>query len=320
MARFDERLLTGLGIFTAIADAGSFAAAGEQLDMSQSGVSRAVARLELRLGVRLFDRTTRVVRLTEEGRRFHAQVLPLLAGLEDAASLAKAGRAAMYGRLRVQLDPFFSRMALGPRIGEFLEMHPQIRLDLVTRDQLGDMVTDGFDLAVRFGHLPASSLVARKLLDTRIRTVAAPAYLARRGHPETPEAIAQQQHACIDFRDPTTGRPFPWEFHRKRRRLVVPTDGRLIVNDAGTLLSTCLAGYGIAQIMDFGTHSLLASGQLIDLFPDWSEERFPLNAIYPSRHQVPAKVKAFLAFVIGVTDEVEAGNKHLVSELNSAKN
>lgn len=306
MPGFDERLLAGLGVFTAIADAGSFAAAGEQLDMSQSGVSRAVARLEQRLGVRLFDRTTRVVSLTEEGRRFHAQILPLLAGLEDAAQGAKAGRTTVRGRLRVQLDPFFSRMALGPRIGEFLGLHPQLTLDLVTRDHLGDMVADGFDLAVRFGHLPASTLVARKLLETRILTVAAPAYLARRGRPATPQAIAQEEHACIDFRDSATGRPFPWEFHRRRQRLQVPTDGRLIVSDAGTLLSTCLAGYGIAQIMDFGTRALLDAGQLVELFPDWPDERFPLHAITPSRHQMPAKVQAFLRFVVGV---VEAGDR-----------
>jgi len=306
MPGFDERLLAGLGVFTAIADAGSFAAAGEQLDMSQSGVSRAVARLERRLGVRLFDRTTRVVSLTEEGRRFHARVLPLLAGLEDAANDAGMGRTLVRGRLRVQLDPFFSRMALGPRIGEFLRLHPGLTLDLVTRDHLGDMVADGFDLAVRFGHLPDSTLVARKLLDTRILTVAAPAYLARHGRPATPQAIARDGHACIDFRDSATGRPFPWEFHRKRKRLQVPTDGRLIVNDAGTLLSTCLAGYGIAQIMDFGTRALLDAGQLVELFPDWPDERFPLHAIHPSRHQVPAKVQAFLRFVVGV---VEAGDQ-----------
>lgn len=300
MTTIDERWLGGLGVFLAIADAGSFAEAGRQLDMSQPGVSRAVARLEQRLGVRLFDRTTRSVSLTDEGRRFRAQVLPLLAGLEDAANGVAGGRTAVRGRLRVQLDPFFSRMALGPRLGEFMTAHPDLTLDLVTRDQLGDMVADGFDLAVRFGHLPSSNLIARRLLETRILTVAAPAYLARHGRPKTPPDIAREGHACIDFRDPVTGRPFPWEFHRKRRRVVVPTDGRLVVNDAGTLLSTCLAGYGLAQVMDFGTQALLDAGQLVDLFPDWPDERFPLHAIYPSRHRVPAKVTAFLSFVVGV--------------------
>jgi DNA-binding transcriptional LysR family regulator len=300
MTSFDERLFGGLGVFLAIADAGSFAEAGRQLDMSQPGVSRAVFRLEQRLGARLFDRTTRSVRLTDEGRRLRAQVLPLLADLEEATAEVAVGRTAVRGRLRVQLDPFFSRMALGPRIGDFLAAHPALTLDLVTRDQLGDMIADGFDLAVRFGHLPASNLIARKLLDTRILTVAAPAYLARRSRPASPTDIERDAHACIDFRDPATGRPFPWEFHRKRRRVIVQTDGRLIVNDAGTLLSTCLAGYGLAQVMDFGTRGLLDQGQLVELFPDWAEEHFPLHAIYPSRHQVPAKVRAFLEFVVGV--------------------
>lgn len=306
MAGFDGRLLGGLRVFLAIADAGSFATAAAQLDMSQPGVSRAVARLEQRLGVRLFDRTTRVVSLTDEGRRFQTRVLPLLAGLEEAAHDAVAGRTTVRGRLRVQLDPFFSRMALGPRLGEFLNAHPDLTLDLITRDQLGDMVADGFDLAVRFGHLPTSSLVARKLLETRILTVASPAYLRQRDRPKAPQDIKLQQHACIDFRDPLTGRPFAWEFHRKRRKIVVPTDGRLIVNDAGTLLSTCLAGYGIAQVMAFGTQALVGEGKLIELFPDWQDERFPLHVIYPSRHQMPAKVQAFLNFVVGVVGPVQA--------------
>lgn len=303
---FDERMLNGMGVFVAIVEAGSFAAAGERLDMSQPGVSRAVARLEARLGIRLFDRTTRVVSLTEEGRRFYAQVTPLLAGLEEAAATAAGGASGVRGRLRVNIDPFFSRLILGPRLDAFLSQYPELQLELITRDALGDMIADGFDLAVRFGQPRTSSLVARKLLDTRIRTVAAPEYLARCGRPETPQALGTGKHPCIEFRDPETGRPYPWEFHRKRKRLSVETHGRLVVNDAGTLLSACLAGYGVAQVMDFGTDALLASGQLVDLFPDWPDERFPLYAYHPSRHHPPAKTRAFLDFVISLTAEGNA--------------
>ena len=186
MIRFDERVLNGMSVFAAIVAAGSFAAAGELLDMSQPGVSRAVSRLEARLGIRLFDRTTRAVSLTEEGRRFHTQVLPLLAGIEEAASTAADGATAVRGRLRVNADPYFSRLILGPRLGTFLESHPELQFELVTQDRLGDLVSGGFDLAVRFGEPGASSLVARKLLDTRIVTVAAPSYLKRRGRPLDP--------------------------------------------------------------------------------------------------------------------------------------
>ncbi len=136
---FDERILNGMGVMTAIVDSGSFAGAAERLDMSQSGVSRSVARLEARLGIRLFDRTTRTVTLTDEGRRFYAQVVPLLDGLEDAASSAAGGASAVRGRLRVNVDPFFSKIVLSPRIGQFIERYPELDVDLFTRDALGDI-------------------------------------------------------------------------------------------------------------------------------------------------------------------------------------
>ncbi|GAB7524514.1 LysR family transcriptional regulator [Paraburkholderia sp. 2C] len=301
MPGFDERMLNGMSVFAAIVDAGSFAAAGEQLDMSQSGVSRAIARLEARLGIRLFDRTTRVVSLTDEGRRFYEQVTPLIAGLEEAAATAAGGATVVRGRLRVNIDPFFSRLILGPRLDSFMNDHPDLRLELITRDQLGDMVAEGFDLAVRFGEPRVSSFVARRLFDTRIVTVAAPAYLKRNGRPLTPQELSKGTHPCIEFRDPETGRPFSWQFRRKRKTLDVDTQGRLVVNDVATMLSVCLSGYGVAQVMQISAQQLLAEGRLVDLFPDWPDERFPLYALYPSRHHPPAKTRAFLEFVMSLT-------------------
>src|SRR5476651_2614571 len=141
---FDERMLNGMGVLSAIVDSGTFAAASEILDMSQSGVSRSIARLEARLGIRLLERTTRSVSLTDEGRRFYEQVMPLLAGLEEAAASAAQGTTAIRGRLRVNVDPYFSRLILGPRLGAFLESYPQLRLELITTDHLGDLVGEGF--------------------------------------------------------------------------------------------------------------------------------------------------------------------------------
>ncbi|MFS2036058.1 LysR family transcriptional regulator [Polaromonas sp. CT11-55] len=304
MSGFDERMLNGMGVFAAIVDAGTFAAAGEQLEMSQPGVSRAVARLEARLGIRLFDRTTRAISLTDEGRRFYEQVMPLMAGLEEAAATAAGGATAVRGRLRVNVDPFFSRLVLGPRLGTFMARYPELQLDLVTRDQLGDMVADGFDLAVRFGNPAPSSLVYRRLLDSRMATVASPAYLKKHGRPLTPQELDRGgPHVCIEFRNPETGKPFSWEFHRKRKKLEIWPGGRLTVNDAGTLLSACLAGYGIAQIMTLGSEALLAGGKLVELFPDWPDEHFPLYALHPSRHHPPAKTRAFLDFVVSLAQE-----------------
>lgn len=300
MASFDERVTNGISVLSAIVDSGTFAAAGDILNMSQSGVSRSIARLEARLGIRLLERTTRSVSLTDEGRRFYEQVMPLLAGLEEAAASAAQGTAAVRGRLRVNLDPYFSRLILGPRLGAFLESYPQLRLELITTDRLGDLVADGFDLAVRFGNPRPSTLVARKLLDTRMVTIAAPAYLKRYGHPKDPHELENGNHVCIQFRDPESGRPYPWEFHKRRKKLVLETSGSLTVNDAGTLYSVCLAGHGMAQVMDLGVGPMIADGQLVEVFPDWPDERFPLYALHPSRHHVPAKTRAFLDFIVAL--------------------
>lgn len=297
---FDERLLAGLGVMAAIVDRGSFVGAAEVLNLTQPGVSRAVARLEKRLGIRLFDRSTRAVQLTDDGQRFYQQVAPLLAGLEEATADAAGVGAAARGRLRVNVDPFFSRLVLGPKLGDFIAGYPHLQLDLFTRDSLGDMVAEGFDLAVRYGFPRTSSLVARKLSDTRILTVAAPAYLARCGWPRHPADLEGASHTCIDFRDPDTGRPYRWEFHRRRERLCISPPNRLTVNDAGTLLSVCLSGHAVAQVMAWCVGDLLADGSLVTLFPEWQDERFPLYAYYPSRQYQPAKVRVFLDFVIAL--------------------
>ena len=293
---FDGRLLAGVGVLAAVIEGGSFVRAAEALGISASGISRAVARLEGRVGVRLLDRTTRSVTLTDEGRRFYEQVGPLLAGIEEAAITASGASTTVRGRLRVDLDPFFSRLVLAGRLGEFLARHPDLSLDLTTREHVGDLVADGIDVAMRFGVPLPSSPAARKLIDTRILTVASPAYLARYGRPKHPADLIH--HACIQFRNPADGRPFQWEFRRDGQVEMVKTAGRLLLSDVGTMLGECMAGTGVAQVMALGMQELLEQGRLVELFPDWPGERFPLYALHPSRHLPPAKVRAFIDFVL----------------------
>ncbi len=295
---FDSRLLSGIQVLVAAVEAGNFVRAGAALGITQSGVSRAIARLESRVGVRLFDRTARTVALTDEGRGFYQRVKPLLAGVEDAAAEAAGAAAAVRGRLRVNVDPYFARRVLAPRLGKFLTAHPDLSVEIVGRDRLGDLVADGFDAAIRFGEPEPSSLVARRLLETRVLTCASPSYLARHGRPAHPRELGRDAHECIHFVDPVTGRPFPWEFHRGRQKLRVPVAGHLTTNDAGTLLGACVAGHGVAQVFELGSEDLLRRGKLVELFPDWPDERFPLYALHLSRHVPPAKVRAFLDFVI----------------------
>jgi DNA-binding transcriptional LysR family regulator len=296
-----ENLSSGISAFAAVVDAGTFAAASEVMGMSPPGVSRAIARLEKRLKIRLFNRTTRSVSLTEDGRRFYEQVMPHLRGMEEAAAAAAGGAATVRGKLRINLDPAFLRIVLGPKLNEFMDAHPELELEFIARDQLGDLITDGFDLALRFGEPRSSSLIARKLLDTAVVTVASPLYIARRGRPAEPQELSGGAHSCLEFRNPETGKPYAWEFHRKRKKLVVETNGRLTVNDPSALLNACLAGSGVAQMLLLGVEHLIQEGRLVNLFPEWPDERFPLYAYHPSRHHTPAKTRVFLDFIVALT-------------------
>jgi len=293
---FDGRVISNVGVLAAIAEGGSFARAADALGLSRSGVSRAVSRLEARVGVRLLDRTTRAVSLTDEGRRLYAEVAPLLTGIEDAVTVTSGTSIAVRGRLRVNVDAFFSRQLFTPHIGEFLSLYPDLSLELVARDQLGDLVAEGFDIAIRFGTPPVSSLVVRKLIETRTVTVAAPAYLTAHGAPTVPADLVD--HACIQVRDSLTGQPIEeWRFRRSDEVVDVRTTGRLMVTEFGTMLGACLDGVGIARIKAIGVQHLIRQGALIEVLPDWHGESFPLYALYPSRHLPPAKVRAFIDFV-----------------------
>ncbi|MFC5066618.1 LysR family transcriptional regulator [Flaviflagellibacter deserti] len=293
---FDGRVISNVGVLAAIVEGGSFARAADALGLSRSGVSRAVSRLEGRVGVRLLDRTTRAVALTDEGRKLYSEIAPLLTGIEDAVTVTSGSSVAVRGRLRVNVDAFFSRLLFTPHIADFLSLYPDLSLELVARDQLGDLVGEGFDIAVRFGTPPESSLVSRKLLDTRTITVASPAYLAARGIPGEPSDLAR--HTCIQVRDSLTGQPIgEWQFRRGKKVVQVKTSGRLMVAEFGTMLGACLGGVGIARVKAIGVQHLIDQGALVEVLPNWLGDSFPLYALYPSRHLPPAKVRAFIDFV-----------------------
>lgn len=298
MNDIDGRLVGGLVVLAAVADARSFGRAAERLGMTQSGVSKAIAKLEARLGARLVHRTSRAVDLTDEGRALYERVAQHLAGIGEAAAETAKSRDAVRGRLRVNVDPLFSRMVLSPKLSEFLLRNPGMELRIETRDRIADLVSDGFDLAVRFGEPAPSALIARRLLNARILTVASPSYIDRHGRPGHPRDLASDAHQCILAIDPSTGRPFDWEFRRGNDLVSVAVNSRLTVTDSGTKLGACVAGFGIAQVIDLGLDQHFKSGALVNLFPDWPDERFPLYVYYASRNYVPAKVRKFIDFII----------------------
>lgn len=291
---FDGRILSGVSVLAAVVEGGSFVKAAEFIGITESGVSRAIGRLEARLGIRLLDRTTRSVTLTDEGRRFYEEAKPHLDAIEDAAVAASGTASAVRGRLRVDIDPFFLPLVLAGRLGTFCERYPDLKVEFVTREHIGDLVANGIDLAIRFGQPRGATLISRKLIEAPILTVAAPAYLDRHGTPAHPSELTK--HRCLQFFDPASGKPFGWEFIRGAESLEVPTTGPLTFTDPKAMLEECLAGTGIAQIIGWGVGSRLAAGELIDLFPDWHGEQFPLYAYHPSRQHPPAKVRAFIDF------------------------
>ncbi|MBB3286882.1 MULTISPECIES: LysR family transcriptional regulator [unclassified Rhizobium] len=300
---FDGRILSGVSVLAAVVEGGSFVKGAELIGITDSGVSRAIGRLEARLGVRLLDRTTRSVTLTDEGRRFYEEVKPHLNAIEDAAVVVSGSASAVRGRLKVDIDPFFLPLVLAGRLGGFCERYPDLSIEFVTREHVGDLVAEGIDLAIRFGQPRFASLVARKLIEAPILTVASPRYLERHGRPAHPRDLSA--HRCLQFVDPYTGKPFEWEFIRGDETIDVPTSGPLTFTDPKTMLDECLAGTGIAQVIGWGIGQALARGSLIDLFPDWHGERFPLFAFHPSRKHPPAKVRAFVDFCADITDELE---------------
>ncbi|WP_413672790.1 LysR family transcriptional regulator [Massilia cellulosiltytica] len=290
----DGRLLAEMSVLAAVVETGSFTRAAEVLGLSASGVSRSVARLEAKIGVRLLERTTRALRLTGEGTRLYELAAPHLSGIEEAADAVAGAAAQVRGVLRVSLNPLFVRYVLAPRLPEFLARHPELELKMVPVPDAADLVAEGVDVAVRFGPQPASSMSSRLLLNTRVLTVAAPAYLKRHGRPKVPQDLAG--HECLQYINPQDGRVFDWEFHRGKEVLVVETRGRLTLTDGDALVRACVAGAGVAQMLALGFESLITGGALVDLFPDWPDERFPLYAIRPSRRLPPAAVEAFLDF------------------------
>jgi len=303
---FDSRLLNGIGVLSAVVEAGSFVRAGEAMGLTQSAVSRAVARLEERVGIRIFHRNARSVRLTEEGRLFYERVLPHLGSIENAAVEAAGAAVAIRGRLRINTDGAFGHYVLAPRIGPFLDRHPDLSVEIAVRDRMGDLIAEGFDLGLHFGPLEQSSMPSRLIARTRVLTCASPDYLARKGTPRHPCDL-EDEHDCILMRDPSTGRGYGWELIRDGVAVPVKAKGRLMVNDTGSLLGACLGGQGIAQPLELYSRQFLADGRLIQVLPEWAEETFPLYVHHASPGAMPAKVTAFLAFIAEFLDAGSAG-------------
>ena len=280
--------------FVAIVRTGSFVRAGNALDLTTSAVSRSVARLERSLGVRLLQRTTRKVALTDEGRAYHAHCEHLLDAFSLASEAVQRGRATLSGRLRVDMPFAFGRLVLMPALPGFIEAHPDIELQLGMSDRIADLIEEGIDATVRIGLQRDSTLVAQTVGRTRLLTVAAPSLLAGRSirKPTDLEKLPR-----VDLFNPATGRARSWSFTRGDVREELEPGGRLQIGGAEALVDAASAGLGVIQTLDFLVDAQVRAGRLVRLLRSWEAEGPPISVLYPSGRYVSARVRAFTEFV-----------------------
>jgi DNA-binding transcriptional LysR family regulator len=276
----------------AIGRRGSFRAAALDLGLSTTALSNTIARLESQLGVRLFNRTTRSVALTEAGRRFIAQVSPALSDIHQALDAVRAQQDTPAGTLRINTFATAGREILVPLVLECLQRFPQIRIDVVTEGNLIDIVAGGFDFGIRSRNLVPSDMIAIPLGPARHHAVvASPAYLAGREWPQVPADLAR--HNCIRTRLPN-GALLRWQFEAEGRPVQVDVDGPLTLDEASLARIAVLAGVGIGYFMESDVSEEIAAGRLVRLLTDWTPSLAPLCLYYPSRRNPPAAFKVFV--------------------------
>jgi DNA-binding transcriptional LysR family regulator len=280
--------LNAVLMFVAVVDAGSFTGAAKRLGIAKSRVSRKVAELEARLGVRLLHRTTRSSRLTDLGRDYYERAKPIIEALEAAERVITEGQAEPQGELRVAIPLGFG--FLGSAFARFAQQYPRVRLRVHCSDQLFDLIAGGFHVAIRAGDLADSSLVGRRLGTAPRVLVASSAYLEQQPAPATPDALSG--HACLLF---SAGHaPQTWRLTRDARSVDVQVSGALIANDYDLLREAALAGLGIVSLPVFRCADHIRLGQLQRVLGDWHTEDIPIHAVYPSTRQLVPKVRAFV--------------------------
>ena len=289
MDRFDA-----IEAFIAVAESRGFAPAARKLRLSTSAITRHVAALEERLGVRLLNRTTRAVSLTDAGLRFLQRGQRILADLEEAEQMAESERGEPLGRLVVSAPQVFGRLHVAPLICEFMIRHPKITAELMLADRMTHLVEDGIDVAVRIGHLTDSSEIARRVGAVRRVLVASPAYLAGKGTPATPEKLAA--HRLISFTALTAADH--WRFWRDGEQTTVAVHPSYVTNSADAAIWHARQNGGLTMALSYQVADDLREGRLRLVMADHEPEPYPVQIVYPSSRLLSLKVRAFLELAI----------------------
>jgi LysR family transcriptional regulator for bpeEF and oprC len=287
--------IRALVIFAKVAERRSFVRSARELGMTQSGVSNAINRLEDQLGVRLLARTTRRVNLTEDGAAFFQRCRQILADLEEAEQVLTQSRLRPTGRLRIDMPVSFGRLKVVPLLGAFRAQYPEVQLAVSLTDRYVDLVEEGLDLAIRFGPLQDSSLIARRLTSTQFQIVAAPGYLAKHGWPREPEDLAE--HSCLAFTLRDTRLLRDWRLRSGETETVITPRADITFNDGAALAAAACAGYGLAQMHDYYTDTPIAAGELQPVMEAFRPDPEPISLVYPQGRHLSPKVRAFIDFM-----------------------
>jgi len=296
-----------ISAFVRVVEAKSFAAAAAQLGMTPSGVSRAVSRLEESLGARLLYRSTRSLRLTDDGASFHARCKEILADLAEATEALGYAARKPTGKLRIGVPASVGRTVIIPRLAEFEQRYPDIRLELSMCDYPYDLNEEGIDCAVRVGPLEDSSLIARKIGYLRNVIIASPDYLARHGAPQSIDDL--KNHRCINYVQPN-GRPRQWQFDTPSGQVGIDIDAHMLINDAESVIQAVVSGLGITQAPHVIASCMLDFGKLELVMTDTISTGKPVWIVYPQKKHLSARVQAFIEWVREVFEQTSEPGKH----------
>lgn len=286
--------LTSLRCFIAVAESGSFTEASEQLAMSRAMASKHVMDLEAHLGLRLLNRTTRSVSLTDAGGTYFERGRDILAALEEAEREVTSQAAEAVGRLRISAPLSFGITHVSPLIAAFSKAHPRITIDLILNDRFVDLVEEGFDVAIRIGRLADSSMVARRLGVTRGMICAAPSYLAQHGRPSVPADLID--HQCLHYSYSATNNA--WTFYGPQGEETLRLPGRISCNNGDAIGRLAASGVGISIGPDFIMAPLVASGALEEILHGYGQPEIGVYIVHPSQRHMPLKLRTFIDFMV----------------------
>ncbi|MFT8990171.1 MAG: LysR family transcriptional regulator [Gluconobacter albidus] len=290
-----------LRIFIRVAESGSFTHASDTLQMPRSTVSTAIQELENRLGTQLLARTTRSVRLTDDGQMFQQTALRLLGDFEEAENQFRLHSSQTRGHVRVNLPSRIGRLVVAPALPAFLEQYPGLDIELGMTDRSINLAEDGTDCVLRVGPLQDSSLIGRRLGLLPVFNVASPSYLERFGIPRTPDDLSA--HQAVLYASPSTGRIEAWEWEQDGREESRAVQGRVTVNSAEGAVACCLAGLGLAQLPAYDVLPHLRRGELVDVLPQWRAAPLPMTLLFPHRKHLSRRLEVFTDWLTGLLEQ-----------------